>query len=243
MARYRIWPFEPSLFIGDTQHLNAREGWAYFRLLCYYWINRRLPDDDRELARIAKIDLRTWRRWYRKRLQKFFYDGWKHKRMERDLAHAAAFAAKQRRTALGRWHVSTPVDNGEAEMLASPKGRQNKINDLADATAMPLKSKITTSPFGTRRSADVDNLKNLAQTSKVAYDGNPPPNDSPNPAYRRAQQRLLRTLLTDLGERAFAELIDTFAADADLLHRATVAEQRKPNSGAAFVVNQLQRVR
>jgi uncharacterized protein YdaU (DUF1376 family) len=53
-----------------------------------------LPDDDRQLSKITKLPLRTWCD-YRPILQDFFYEGWKHKRIDAELKRMVRLSEKR----------------------------------------------------------------------------------------------------------------------------------------------------
>lgn len=97
-------PWMP-LYIADylkkTTHLGALESGAYLHLIMDYWQNDGLPDDDRQLARIAKMTDREWKR-ARPVLQAFFYNGWKHKRIDEEIAHTAEVSNKRSAVASAR---------------------------------------------------------------------------------------------------------------------------------------------
>ena len=81
----RPWmPLYVGDYLGDTGHLTTTQHGAYLLLMMHYWRKGGLPDDDRQLSKIAKLPLKTWCE-YRATLQDFFYDGWKHKRIEAEL--------------------------------------------------------------------------------------------------------------------------------------------------------------
>jgi len=63
MSRFPSLPLFTDAFIADTQHLDARETGAYLMLLMMAWRSPecRLPDDDKLLARCARMDGRGWR--------------------------------------------------------------------------------------------------------------------------------------------------------------------------------------
>jgi uncharacterized protein YdaU (DUF1376 family) len=91
-------PWMP-LYVGDylkkTTHLGALESGAYLHLIMDYWSNGKLPTDERQLARIAKVSDREWSR-IRDTLQAFFVDGWRHERIEKELAHAEEVSNKRK---------------------------------------------------------------------------------------------------------------------------------------------------
>src|SRR5271165_695685 len=81
----RPWmPLYVGDYLGDTGHLTTAQHGAYLLLMMHYWRKGELPGDDRQLAKIAKLPLKTWRD-YRATLQDFFHDGWRHKRIDAKL--------------------------------------------------------------------------------------------------------------------------------------------------------------
>ena len=91
----RPWmPLYVGDYLGDTGHLTTTQHGAYLLLMMHYWRKGELPDDDRQLSKIAKLPLRTWCE-YRATLQDFFYDGWKHKRIDAELEKMMRVSAKR----------------------------------------------------------------------------------------------------------------------------------------------------
>lgn len=88
-------PWMP-LYVADyllkTAHLNAAQSGAYLHLIMHYWVNSGLPDDDRQLAQIARMTTRQWQS-SRSLIQAFFVDGWKHNRIEFELTECARISA------------------------------------------------------------------------------------------------------------------------------------------------------
>lgn len=92
----RPWmPFYVGDYLGDTGHLSTVQHGAYILLLCFYWRTGSLPDDDQELANITRLPLEDWL-LHRPVLKRFFYDGWKHKRVEAELRRMLAKATQAR---------------------------------------------------------------------------------------------------------------------------------------------------
>jgi uncharacterized protein YdaU (DUF1376 family) len=91
----RPWmPFYVADYLGDTAHLSTLQHGAYCLLLFSYWKRGGLPDDDHQLANITKLSLTSWK-FHRPTLQAFFYNGWKHKRVDTELArHERVRAAR-----------------------------------------------------------------------------------------------------------------------------------------------------
>ncbi len=91
----RPWmPLYVGDYLGDTGHLTTTQHGAYLLLMMHYWRKGQLPDDDRQLSKIAKLPLKTWCE-YRPTLQDFFYDGWKHKRIDAELEKMMRVSAKR----------------------------------------------------------------------------------------------------------------------------------------------------
>lgn len=80
---------------ADTAHLGALEHGAYLLLIMHYWLTGGLPDDEKQLSRIACTTDTEWRRC-RPVIEKFFEPGWKHRRIEKELAKAADISGKRR---------------------------------------------------------------------------------------------------------------------------------------------------
>lgn len=81
-------------YLGDTGHLTTTQHGAYRLLMMHYWRKGELPDDDRQLSKIAKLSLKTWCE-YRPTLQDFFHEGWKHKRIDAELEKMMRVSAKR----------------------------------------------------------------------------------------------------------------------------------------------------
>jgi uncharacterized protein YdaU (DUF1376 family) len=91
--------FYPADYLADTSHLRTVEHGAYFLLILHYWRTGGLPDDDDALARIVRATKVEWRR-IRPVIQSFFHDGWKHKRIDHELAEAMRISEAGRRGGL-----------------------------------------------------------------------------------------------------------------------------------------------
>jgi uncharacterized protein YdaU (DUF1376 family) len=75
-------------YLHDTAHLSAAESGAYLHLILFYWVNGRLPNDERALARIARLNSIAWKR-SRDTLHTLFRGGdWTHPRIDAEIAKA-----------------------------------------------------------------------------------------------------------------------------------------------------------
>lgn len=84
---------------ADTGHLSTFQHGIYLLLIMHYWQTGSLPDDDAQLARIAGCTASEWKK-NREVIAKFFLPGWKHGRIEKELAKAREISGKRRDTAL-----------------------------------------------------------------------------------------------------------------------------------------------
>jgi uncharacterized protein YdaU (DUF1376 family) len=92
----RLWmPLYVPDYRADTAHLGALEHGVYLLLIMHYWLTGALPEDDRQLARIACVSDAQWRR-SKPTIEKFFSPGWKHQRIDKELAKATDISDKRR---------------------------------------------------------------------------------------------------------------------------------------------------
>jgi uncharacterized protein YdaU (DUF1376 family) len=102
------------LHIGDykksTGHLRAAGHGAYLSLIMHYWANGSLPEAEDQLASIACMTTKEWRK-HKFTIQSFFTDGWRHEQIEADLADA--WENRERRSRAGqlgnkkRWQANS----------------------------------------------------------------------------------------------------------------------------------------
>ena len=72
-------------YLADTGHLTTLEHGAYLLLIMHYWRAGALPNDDRKLATICRVSGHQWR-VIRDTMAAFFEDGWRHDRVEIEIA-------------------------------------------------------------------------------------------------------------------------------------------------------------
>ena len=123
----RAWmPLYVGDYLRDTRDLNTLQHGAYLLLIMHYWQHDALPSDDARLAAITGLSVAQWRR-IREPVQAKFSDGWRHKRIEAEIAKTDR-ALMQRRAA-GRnggvkSGIARAVAQGEAIIRAQAEGKR-----------------------------------------------------------------------------------------------------------------------
>ena len=87
---------------ADTAHLSAAEHGAYLLLIMHYWTKGSLPAEDRQMARIACMTPDEWAD-ARPVIADLFGEGWTHKRIDAELAHASEVISKRKAAANTRY--------------------------------------------------------------------------------------------------------------------------------------------
>jgi uncharacterized protein YdaU (DUF1376 family) len=128
-------------YLRDTRRLTAAEHGAYLLLIMEYWTSGELPDDDRQLARIACMSAPQWRRT-RPNVQGFFHDGWKHKRIDAELARSAEISSK--RSASAKLKYSNRSANAQQEDTRARAAPQSPSPKDPEAKLLALARRSTT---------------------------------------------------------------------------------------------------
>lgn len=107
----RPWmPFYVMEYLSDTAHLTPAQSGAYINLIIYYWVNRGLPNDEASIVRITRLTPIAWQK-SRSVLKAFFYDDWKHARIEKELAKAIEISNRNRTNVLRRYYGRNTVEH------------------------------------------------------------------------------------------------------------------------------------
>ena len=135
----RPWmPLYVGDYLGDTGHLTTTQHGAYLLLMMHYWHKGELPDDDRQLCKIAKLPLKTWNE-HRATLQDFFHDGWKHKRIDAELERMMRVSAKRaiagQKGGIGSALARMKLENVLLSRHASPRAIAGPLSSAAAACA------------------------------------------------------------------------------------------------------------
>ncbi len=129
--------------LRDTGHLSPEEFGGYMLLMFHHWSTGSLPDDDKRLATIARMTPAQWKR-ARPELEKFFQPGWKHGRIEKDLATSHANYEKR---------AKAGAEGGKAKAAAKQSSSKNVAllhsesgNALATDNLLPKKDAADAAP-------------------------------------------------------------------------------------------------
>ena len=151
MSKKDLWmPLYIGDYLADTGHLSTTQHGAYLLLLMHYWRKRELPSDDKQLAAIAKLPLRLWLDT-KETLQAFFHDGWRHKKVEEELAKRIVVSEKRAAAgAKGGQTRSKTEANASfcSSMTQSQEQKEDRIGDArASGSAFTEGSKALASAF------------------------------------------------------------------------------------------------
>lgn len=132
--KWDLWmPLHVGDYLADTGHLSTVQHGAYLLLLMHYWRKRELPGDDKQLAAIAKLPLRIWLD-IKPTLQSFFYDGWRHKRVEAELQRRLAVSEKRAIAGAkggSRTQMKHTINEANAAICSSMTHTQRNITTTA----------------------------------------------------------------------------------------------------------------
>lgn len=133
MAQHPCFPLWTDAYLGDTGHLSTTEHGAYLLLLITMWRNKgSLPNDDKLLARYARLTSTQWRR-IKPILMPFFEvdgDELRQARLTDEYAAVRRQSLKQSDKAKARWlkekKTAMPVHSpGNASPTPTPYIRES----------------------------------------------------------------------------------------------------------------------
>jgi len=139
----RPWmPLYVADYLADTGHLSTAEHGAYMLLIMHYWQNGSLPEEERRIARIARMSQEEWAD-SRDTLADLFDEGWKHKRIEAEMARAEDVSSKRKAAAEQRHSKRNSNAPANAEQLHAQSQSQShteKVDATASTSPEPDKS-------------------------------------------------------------------------------------------------------
>lgn len=178
----RPWmPLYVGDYLSDTRRLSTLQHGIYMLLIMDYWSTGSLPDDDAQLAQIAGVTLEQWE-CNRNAIASFFLPGWKHKRIEEELAKAADVSSKRKANAEKRW---------------------SKCNANADANIMH-RAPVPQSQLSSLRS-DKSSQSSIARSASAENLGATAPADEPKSRHRKTRCQIAGDAQPDERQRADAD--------------------------------------
>jgi uncharacterized protein YdaU (DUF1376 family) len=126
----RPWmPFYVADYLADTAHITTLQHGAYVLLLLSYWKRGALPNDEQQLMQIARMNADEWKA-NRSVISNFFENGWKHGRMEKELAKSADISSKRAKAAKQKHSNSPAFAQQKHTQSPSPSQSQSpKVDD------------------------------------------------------------------------------------------------------------------
>lgn len=142
MAAIPYMPLYVADYLADAAHLSTLEHGAYLLLIMTYWQRgEALPDDDKKLARIARLDARNWAR-VKPQICEFFTTGdskWLHHRIERELSSVRAKSLKKREGGLARAKQMHSSCSAPAKLTDTDTDTEGSVAKATGASADPDK--------------------------------------------------------------------------------------------------------
>jgi uncharacterized protein YdaU (DUF1376 family) len=130
MSKPDVWmPLYIGEYLADTMRLTTVQHGAYLLLLMQYWKSGPLPDDDEELAGIAKMEVRAWSK-ISASIRRFFHvgeDGLLHqRRADAEREKASDISSKRRAAAMQRTDRK-PADDKQTEGGRDEPEKQEQV--------------------------------------------------------------------------------------------------------------------
>lgn len=131
----RAWmPLHIGDYLADTGHLTAAEHGAYMLMIMHYWQNGSLPENEKLIARIARLSPDQWDE-SRDVLSMLFGENWSHRRIDAELSKADEIIEKRRNAANARHGKSKPdahavqVDSKCSDTGALPRTLNQELKE------------------------------------------------------------------------------------------------------------------
>lgn len=126
-------PFYVRDYLAETCHLSTLEHGAYMLLIMHYWQKGGLPNDERILAKIARLSDRQWAT-VKIGIRGFFDADWRHADTEASIAKAET-KSSARSEAGYRGGIAKSLKNKDAAMAkATSEGKQNPPDALPSSS-------------------------------------------------------------------------------------------------------------
>ena len=142
-------------YLADTMHLSGPEHGAYLLLIMHYWRTGPLPDDDRQLAAIARTARKAWleigptvRAFFRSEGGRLH-----HGRIDAELQAAREITDQKRAAANARWDRERSTRNARADAHAYADASEPHPNRISPS---PSPSPVEDSVANATAPADAD---------------------------------------------------------------------------------------
>lgn len=229
MSKTAVWmPLYVADYLADTMRLNGAQHGAYLLLIMEYWRNGPPPDNDAELAAIARTDLKLWRKDVGPVVRRFFEvkeGSLRHKRIDLEIAKAHENSNKRRAAAQARWEQEG----------CKPDASASVVHTESNATRAHAPS---SSPSSLPSSLRSDGAVGVNGHGGLFPDQKPP--DTPEDPKKRVFQDG-RAILERLGVKGepgalIAQWLKLLNGDAPaLLDTLYAAEREKPIGAVAWI--------
>lgn len=135
-------PLDIPAYVSDTGHLSTLEHGIYFLLIMHYWRIGGLPDDEKQLARIARVTPAEFRAALPTIEPLFKLGRWKHKRIEQELEKARKISAKRSLAAEEKHALAPPPIHASADANAHANDDANGVTLTLNPLPSPEDRKI-----------------------------------------------------------------------------------------------------
>jgi uncharacterized protein YdaU (DUF1376 family) len=142
----RVWmQFNVGDYVRDTRHLSTLEHGAYLLLIMRYWEDGGLPDNEALLARYAGLTAEQWAQ-SRDVLAAFFHDGWHHRRIDDEIAKAAAKIEQRRAARRGDGSVTEARRGSDGKPTDDPRPRVEETITVSSSLRSDEKARAARLP-------------------------------------------------------------------------------------------------
>lgn len=138
--------FYPGDFISDTMDMSAEEIGVYWLLICSCWKKKSLPFCEKKRAKISRISLKKFQKYWSNSLVLLFYyheesGTWQHSRLDKERDKQKGLGEERQKAANARWNKKAKKPDAIACDLHMQKGMQNDALQSSSSSSTALKEK------------------------------------------------------------------------------------------------------